>query len=149
MGDISKSAAGYQMVPNTEYTCGDCVAYDPADAACLYMSSAVRVMPMDGSNYFIKGAPETIGPRMGMIGGDFDGDSALGLLSIDQIGFARSSFGFGCKRCEYFIPDLMDCQKVDKDSKGDTPGLIHPGACCNLHSMSEFRNLPAEAFDGV
>lgn len=48
-----------------------------------------------------------------------------------QSGYVENKSGFSCKRCEYFLPDDLDCQIVDRNSKGDDKDKIHPDACCN------------------
>lgn len=35
-----------------------------------------------------------------------------------------------CRDCKYFLPE-DDCQKVDRASEGDDPGIIHPEGYCN------------------
>jgi hypothetical protein len=144
---ITKAQAGYVMFPRTEYNCGDCAAYDADDHRCLYLGPTDVVLPYDGCNYMTKGEPGIIVPSKPEEGEDADGDSAMSLLTPQQAGFARSSFGFSCKRCANFIDTMYDCQLVDKESLGDTPGMISPDACCNAWLADAHRSLlPTEAF---
>lgn len=143
---VTKTEAGYQLAPNTQYVCADCAAYDADDMRCVHLRDIDVVLPLDGSNYFEKGEPESLLPRPGL-GRDADGDSAAGLLTPQQIGLVHSNFGFSCKRCVNFIVGMFDCRRVDRTSPGDTPGMIHPDACCNLHKMDPVRGqMPTEAF---
>jgi hypothetical protein len=146
---ITKAQAGYIMVPHSTYTCGECVSYDADDRRCLFLSPSSIVLPFDGCNYFAPGEPESIIPKDGK-GLDADGDSAMGLLSDQEAGLVRSNFGFSCKRCANYIGNMFDCQLVDKDSEGATPGMIVPDACCNCWIPDPTNSsLPEEAFSAA
>lgn len=133
---IEKQTVLYMLKPATQYECGDCYAYLPEDRRCLYHSFSDTFLPFDGCGLFTQGTPR---PK---------GTTPLGLVTKQESGFARSTFGFSCKRCENFI-ESGDCSSVDKDSPGDTPGMIHPDACCNGWEADPRRSMmPTEAFSG-
>jgi hypothetical protein len=64
----------------------------------------------------------------------------LGIFTKLQVGYYENKQGFTCKRCEYFDYEKNDCYKVDKDSEGDTPGMVHPDGCCNNWSPDSVRS---------
>ena len=134
MDKLDKDDAGYQFKPNTQYECGDCVFYLPDHRKCQLLSDAESVLPFDGCTYFVKGVPETLGTER------------LYALNSLEADYSRSNFGFSCKRCVHFIMESWDCEGVNKDTPGDTPGMIHPDACCNLQEPDPVRGqLPTEA----
>lgn len=142
MSKIPKTGAGYQFRPNTQYICADCVSYDPEDRRCLFLGESDVVLPFDSCNYFAKGEPGELLPVSPELAGDDDGDSAMGLVNIQEAGFARSNFGFSCKRCVAFIRGADQCNVVE--------GTISPDGCCNLWTPDPERsNWPTEAFDAV
>ncbi|HLG97152.1 MAG TPA: hypothetical protein VKX49_12640 [Bryobacteraceae bacterium] len=55
----------------------------------------------------------------------------LGLFTKVQLGYAENKPGFSCKRCSHVDLAAEDCERVDKNSEGDTPGLIAANAYCN------------------
>ena len=150
MSKIPKSAAGYMHKYGTDYICAECVAYDPEDRRCLHLGPGDIVLPFDGSNFFEKGEPGSIQPSEPELALDEDQDSAMSLLTPQQIGFARSNFGFGCRRCSHFMPGLDDCNAVDRESPGDDPGRVDPHACCNLWEPDSRRaNMPDVALEAL
>ena len=130
----SKASVGYMFKPNTQYVCGDCRDYIPDSLRCVPHGASDTFLPLDGCNIFVPGTPHT------------DNVFPLGALTKGESGFMRSNYGFSCKRCEHFNPEAFDCEEVDKDSPGDTPGMIHPDACCNEWEPDPSRQLPTEAF---
>lgn len=134
MDKLDKDDAGYQFKPNTQYECGDCVHYLDQMRKCILISDAENVLPFDSCTYFAKGMPGQLGSQR------------LYCISSVEADYSRSNFGFSCKRCEHFSPEKWDCEAVNKDSEGDTPGMIHPDACCNLQEPDPVRGqLPTEA----
>ncbi len=140
MVHITKADAGYVYRPETQYRCGECIFAKPLDgakivpvketqAACAFFGPATNISPTKGSCiYYTHGHPE-----------DFD-IPWIALFTKDQLGYAENKNGFSCKRCEYFAIQANDCRKpVDKDSEGDTPGLIHPNACCDFQTPDKKR----------
>lgn len=128
MPKTSKAEAGYQYRPETQYRCGECVMLKPAGkgketaSGCAWFGAGTEVSREQGSCiYFAHGAPDH--PEIPW----------LGLFTKEELGYVENRTGFSCKRCEYFDIEKRDCRKpVDKDSPGDTPGEIHPNACCDF-----------------
>ena len=121
MFKILKSSAGYIYRPGTEYTCGDCVMLKGTDHGhgCAYFGPGSSVDAERGScNYFAHGSGEEI--------------PWLGIFTKEELGYLENSRGFSCKRCEHFAVLKEDCETVQKNSTGDTPGIISPNACCDF-----------------
>lgn len=111
-----KEAALYIFKPESGYVCGECVFYN--NKKCNLFSDAEKIDPNGSCNLFVHGHAKdyTIG--------------RIGVLTKLLAGYEDPQGGFSCKNCEYFLT-ANDCKKVDKTSEGDTPGMIHPEACCN------------------
>jgi hypothetical protein len=129
-GKIAKQAAGYIYRPETEYVCGQCVALKPLSVSgsktgCAWFGANEPVSDTSGTCiFFAHAAPYQL--------------PWLGLFTKIELGYTENAAGFSCKRCEHF--DLKgDCSKVDKDSPGDTPGLISANACCNIWEADKKR----------
>lgn len=114
-GKIPKEAVLYVFKPETNYTCGKCIFLWKGSTCAVYSGKASA--DEGGCGVYIHGEPGKIEP--------------FGLLTKEQVGYTENKNGFSCKRCEYFLVGKMDCRKVDRTSEGDTPGIIHPNACCN------------------
>jgi hypothetical protein len=131
---VNKQAAGYLRLPGTQYGCGDCILYGDEERECMIVISPNPVLVNDGCNYFLKGSTPV--------------ENRLAVYSPQEVGFARSNYGFSCKRCEHFSD--WDCDQVDRTSSGDDEGIIHPDACCNLWEADSIRgNLPTEAVQSL
>lgn len=120
MSKSPKEAVLYILRPETQYTCDKCIYYkdgDPPRCALLGPTEGIKAY--------------------GSCGLWVHGDAAklnipwIGLVTKLEVGYAENPQGFSCKRCEYFDAQARACQKVRRDSPGDTPGEIHPNACCN------------------
>lgn len=137
MDKISKQAVLYILKPNTQYECADCHAFIPDSMRCnFHNESEGSFLPMDSCGFWVPGEPKPKGTI-----------PAGGLTKLES-GFVRTNFGVSCKRCEEFDRINFDCEKVDKDSPGDTPGMIHPDACCNAWEPDPERcNWPTDMFD--
>lgn len=132
MSKDSKSTVGYIHKSGTEYGCGDCILYLDKPKQCMLMGTE-NILVNDGCNDWAKGTPSLLGK------------SPLFIFSKNEVGWARSDYGFSCKRCEHFNVDNWDCEEVDKDSPGPDPHLIHPDACCNEWSPDPVRgNMPTD-----
>jgi hypothetical protein len=126
---IDKSQAGY-IHRSGDYTCGLCVFAKPISivpmeigkewpAACALFGPGERIsVTRGGCNDYWHGVPNQT---------DY-----LNVSSKLESGYLEHKRGFGCRRCEHFSPAKQDCSEVLKDSPGDDPGQIHPGACCRL-----------------
>lgn len=115
---VPKQAVLYLLKRGTQYECRDCSMFIKEKERCTIHGKNDVIRAHGSCGFFIKGEPH--------------GDKAMGLVSKQQSGYVENpaEVGFSCKRCSYFDP-AGDCAKVDKNSKGDTPGEIHPDACCN------------------
>jgi hypothetical protein len=129
---LSKSEAGYVYRPETEYLCGQCTFAKPIGTA---KPSATREYEA-GCALF--GPDQTISPQHGSCNNFLHGEPAkfdipwLALATPVEFGYLENGPGFTCSRCEHYSIDKGDCEKVDKDSEGDTPGEINLRGCCNL-----------------
>lgn len=125
--NITKAQAGYIYRPETQYTCGECVF--AKGSACSFFGPSSKIDLKKGScNYYTHGEPGEI-----MV-------PWIGVFTKEELGYVENKNGFSCKRCEYFDYENSDCNKsVCKDSPGDTPGLIHPNACCNYQEPDSKR----------
>jgi hypothetical protein len=115
---IPKQVVLYILDQATEYKCGECI-YFKTPNRCSVFGPDAEVKAHGGCNFYIQGT------RM-------QGEIPwLGHITKEQAGYVENANGFSCKRCEYFDTKAFKCAKVDETSKGDTPGMIHPNACCN------------------
>jgi len=124
---IPKEAVLYIFRPEVNITCGKCVFVKKSQCAVF-------------------GPSESISPERGSCGFYIHGDLGeakempwIGFITKVEAGYAENTNGFQCKRCEYFDSPKLDCEKVDKDSDGDTPGVIHPNGCCNRWEADDTR----------
>ena len=126
----SKSDASYVFWPETEYRCSDqCTQLHSPDICCKFGELDKIDADAGSCDYYEHG------------GATSWNSPVTGLLTKSAAGYSENSakVGFGCKRCEYFDPASLDCTRVDKDSQGFTPGMIHPNACCNFESLDATR----------
>jgi len=119
---IKKEVVLYAFNPETQYTCGQCFNRQPNTNICSLFGPNDLISPKTGSCGFYV---HEDGEKSGIYSPD------LGVITKLQAGYAENKQGFSCKRCEYFQTGKNDCSKIDKDSNGLTPGIIHPNACCN------------------
>jgi hypothetical protein len=134
-GKIAKQTASYVFMHGgrTEYECRDCSQFIPEKDRCIQHGPQDVIRAHGSCDYFLYGKPQP-------------GAVANGPLTPKSSGYIENpaKVGFSCKRCEYF--DLpADCRKVDKNSPGPTPGLIHPNGCCNAWEADEERSRLATA----
>lgn len=132
---IPKETVLYVFRPETQYTCNKCVQYkaknpDAKVATCALLAAKESIRPFGSCGFWI---------HMDPFGENTPEVPHLGVLTKLQVGYDENEQGFSCKRCEYFDPERLDCRKVDKDSEGDTPGIIHPNACCNRWEVDKVR----------
>lgn len=118
----SKSAALYVFYPGTKYTCSECVFMKEKSTGaftCTFFVPGKNNVELWGScNYYVKG-------KVGSVEGPYEKTKI-------ESGYMENKEGFSCKRCEYFNPPKKKCEKVDENSPGNTPGIIHPDACCDF-----------------
>jgi hypothetical protein len=135
MDKFPKQSVGYTHAENTNYTCPDCV-FNVSKGQCAVLGRAGTISEFGGSNFFIFSPPnDRAREKMPYVGP----------LTKNEIGYVENKPGFSCKRCEYFVGGTaMDCKKVDKDSPGDDPGMIHPDACCNRWEKDGMRRSYGE-----
>lgn len=110
-----KSLVLYLFRNGSNYTCQECYFYK--DKKCALYGQSVSISPLGGCNLWQKG----------------NGTESNWINSTTkaETDYTESKDGFTCGRCEYFDSLGNDCQKVNKNSKGDTPNQILSGACCN------------------
>lgn len=131
---IPKEAVLYVFRPETQYTCDKCVfskdKNHPDSTKCKILGATESINPYGSCGFWIHMDPH--GEKTPEI-------PWIGAITKIQAGYDENKQGFSCKRCEYFDPEKMDCSKVDKNSEGDTPGIIHPNACCNRWEVDSKR----------
>jgi hypothetical protein len=123
MEKLEKQQAGYLYRPETHYVCGECVfqkELPKGKAGCALFGPSETISLSKGScDYFSHGhRPKPEVPW-------------LGVWTKIELGYFENEGGFSCKRCEEFLVGKNDCKKVDKDSEGDTPGIISANGCCS------------------
>lgn len=129
----SKSSVGYMLKPATQYCCSDCVMFLDEKHRCMILGDE-NVLVTSGCNNFVPGTPASFG------------ENPLYVLNGLEVGLTHTDYGFSCKRCIHFNEENWDCEEVDKNSEGDTLGMIHPDACCNEWEPDPVRGgLPTEA----
>jgi hypothetical protein len=139
---IPKEAVLYIFRPEVNITCQKCV----------FIKGGDKAKNKDGDKCAVLGPTETISAKTGSCGFYIHGDLGeagevpwIGFITKPEAGYFENKTGFQCKRCEYFDFKLKDCEKVDKDSEGDTPGMIHPDGCCNHWEADDVRaKLPPD-----
>ena len=109
-----KSNALYIHRDGADYTCSQCMLWIADTNQCVIHHPTIQITGDMGCGFWVMGTP-------------MKGVKPQGDLDPWESGLAKSPFG--CKNCEYFDPS-GDCSKVDKESEGDDPGEINPGACC-------------------
>lgn len=119
-GKMLKSAVLYIHRTGTDYECKDCPWFQPGKGRCFLHSPSTEISPTGTCGYWVKGKPL---PAIQ----DLQPTAALSKL---ESGYTEAPSGYSCKRCDEFLPDSQDCVKVDRNSPGDDPGLIHADACC-------------------
>lgn len=119
---IPKSAVLYIHLKNTDYKCKDCLFRKDGANRCALYGRAVTIRPYGGCGQFIVFKQGTL-PELPYW--------PAGQYTKENTGYVENGAGFTCGRCDEFIADQEDCEKVDKDSPGDDPGKIISSACCN------------------
>lgn len=138
-GSIPKQVALYVFMHGgqTAYECRGCSMFLHEFERCTIHGPTDVIRGYGSCSYFI------FGKSMG--------GKPMGEVNVLTSGYSENParVGFSCKRCKYF--DLSgDCRKLDKDSKGLTPGLIHPNACCNAWEADKERSkLSDERLGGM
>jgi hypothetical protein len=112
---IDKSLVLYLFRDGCKYTCEECYFYK--EKKCALYGAEVEIKPYGGCNLWQRA----------------DGTEVNWINSTtkEETGYIENKGGFTCGKCEYFIADKQGCEKVNKNSKGDTPNKIVVGACCN------------------
>ncbi len=125
---IPKEAVLYVFRPETQYTCDKCI-FLKKENKCAQFGPATDIKPFGSCGFWVHRDPRDMPKEMPWIG----------LVTKEQAGYDENKNGFSCKRCEYY-ENGMDCKKVDKNSEGDTVGIIHPNACCNRWEADKVRS---------
>jgi hypothetical protein len=138
---LEKQVVLYSFRPETQYTCSVCVFAKDKDfpdkvKKCKIFGPSTDIKPEGSCGFWMHMDPvKESTPEVPW----------LGVVTKTEAGYMENKEGFSCKRCEYFDAANQDCKKVDKDSKGDTPGIIHANACCNAWEADKERaNMTTE-----
>jgi hypothetical protein len=110
-----KSLVLYLYREGCNYTCDECYFYK--NKKCALYGESVDIKPYGGCNLWQKAN-----------GNESDW---INSTTKEETDYIENKDGFTCGRCEYFIADQNNCQKVNRNSKGDTPNKILSGGCCN------------------
>lgn len=116
---IPKATVLYIFRDGVAYHCDECQFYK--QTKCARYGQRVAIKPYGGCNVWAEWDGVS----------DRDAQPWTGDLTKAESGYAENKPGFTCGRCEYFVTGQSDCQKVDKDSPGDSPGKIESAGCCN------------------
>ena len=117
-----KQAALYVYRPETNYCCDECVFAKSKATKCALFGPAEDIKEYGGCNLWMHLDPDSqLAEKI----------PYLGLINKVEAGYTENKKGFSCKRCEYFDAKNKDCEKVRKDSPGDTIGEINANGCCN------------------
>lgn len=125
-GDIPKQAALYIYRPEVRIVCQECVF-------------------VKGSKCALFGPDTDISRTTGTCGFYIHGEESadmpwIGYVTKVEAGYMENKTGFQCMRCEEWNMKQQSCKKVDKNSQGDTPGIIAANACCNLWEPDPVRS---------
>lgn len=112
---IEKQKLLYIYRDGCSYICSECYFYK--EKKCALFGQSIEIKPYGGCNLWVKAN----GTESNWING----------ITKTEAGYMENKVGFTCGRCEYFIANNNDCQKVNKNSSGDTPNQILSGGCCN------------------
>lgn len=130
---ITKAQAGYTFHPDVPaYVCEDCIFEKDLKGKdyCSLFGAAITINEKTGScNMWSHGEPEKQKIDVPL----------LSIFTKSQLGYDENRFGFSCKRCSHFGIGKNDCEVVDKNSTGDTPGQISPNACCSVWTRDSKR----------
>src|SRR5207302_804154 len=107
---VKKEAVLYIFRPETQYTCDKCVFAKNKSTKCAILGPNEDIKPFGACGFWIHSTQEQNIPW-------------IGTVTKLEVGYEENQQGFSCKRCEYFLTDQKACEKVDKDSEGDTPGI--------------------------
>jgi hypothetical protein len=126
-----KAAVGYVFAPGTSVLCGEC-AYIQEDLCTDH----------PGPEQFVSLETGSCNDWQDRRAGPVLGNHSRAWL---MVAYAENDNGFGCRRCIHMGYPKRDCNAVDKDSPGLTPGEIHPYGCCNLWERDPTRGGWPEA----
>lgn len=123
----SKESVLYIFRPEGNVTCG----------MCIFRKDMIKCAILN----------DVISPDTGSCGFYIHGDVAdankdmmwIGTVTKCEAGYIENKTGFQCKRCSEFEISTKSCERVDKFSPGDTIGIIHPDACCNMWEQDPVR----------
>jgi hypothetical protein len=107
---VTKTGATYVFRLGTDYRCVDCWKWLPNVTGCMEMPGANGLVTEN--HYCTYWSPR-------------------GGFTPEELGLSDDPNGTQCHRCIYKNPgDDKYCHRVDESTPGDTPGQIHPNACC-------------------
>jgi len=115
---MPKAAVGYLYAPGTSLLCRECAFID--GGKCSDHAGREQYVSLDTGS-----CNDWQDRRKGPVIGNRS-------RSWVEVAYLQNKNGFGCRRCEHMSLEKEDCNAVDKDSPGATPGKIHPYGCCAL-----------------
>ena len=119
MNKADKASVGYIYAPGTSLLCVECAFVDDR-GLCTDHPGKEQFVNLDTGS-----CNDWQDARKGPVTGN-------GSRPWVQVAYTENRGGFGCRRCVHMSLENQDCEAVDKDSPGDTPGRIDPYGCCNL-----------------
>lgn len=123
---IDKAVVGYIYKPGQNYTCSNCL-YQNGQYCKLYSRSEKISLTEGSCNLFMLGRENSEIPT-------------IAKTTKVETGYMENNQGFSCKRCEEFDSKAQSCHKINKNSVGNTPGIISPDACCNHWKSDPIRS---------
>lgn len=125
MKKFSKQSVLYVFRPETQYQCKDCPMAKMGSTLCALYGPGETINTFGTCGLWTHKDPDSVDVPM------------LGVVTKIESGYLENKVGFSCKRCEHF--EIGTCSRIDENSEGDTPGIIHPNACCNKWEADKIR----------
>ncbi len=133
-GDIPKEAVLYIYRPEVRIVCSEC-SFVKGDKCTLFGPDVTISRETGTCGFYIHGHENPDQPWVSNV-------------TKIEAGYMENKTGFQCKRCEEWNMSNQSCKKVDKNSKGDTPGIIAANACCNRWEADPVRSkLPDDKLE--
>lgn len=118
---LDKAMALYLYRKGSNYTCSECYFYK--EKKCALYGQDVEIRAWGGCNLWQQANGNEV--------------NWINSTTKEETGYIENKGGFTCGKCEYFIANENNCQKVNRNSKGDTPNKIISDACCNHWSKND------------
>lgn len=129
-----KAAVSYVYAPDTSVLCQECAFITPGG----------KCTDHPGKEQFVSLETGSCNDWQDLRQGRVRGNNSRAWVVV---AYTENQNGFGCRRCRHMGYPKHDCDAVDRNSPGATPGEIHPYGCCNLWKKDTRRgNWPEAKF---